>query len=251
MGRGRRDFEDFEDFYEEDFRDDLYSSQIRIEDLDSCGYSDESYINSLFERNNIVGFYKDEEHARSIPSTDGFEPDEIEEHLRDYLKYFSKEERDFIMLNFVLGKSQVELMELFGKTQPALCNDSNRIKKEIHTIEEIRKISPETLKFLISEDTGLNYFSRDVLLVFFYSMSVTKTAKIMGVNPMLCRARIESSIKALGELGYDEIYGYFQYILDNLNKIKRTVVEEFEDKKTSRLDYSDGHLLQEFSFDEQ
>lgn len=239
-----------------DFDDDEneeQEQQIYLEDIEnmSDGYNDDEYVSSLFERNNIVGFYKDEEHNDSSFATDGYEPNEIEEYLHEYFKFFSKEERDFILLNFIMRKSQVELMEIFRKTQPALCNDSNRIKKEIRVIKKIKEFSETTLKFLLSEDNGLNYFSRDVLLVFFYSMSVTKTSKIMGINPMLCRSRIERSIDSLKRLGHIEIFNYFQYILDNLNKIKRTVSDEFDDcKKTSHLDYSDGHLLQEFNFDE-
>lgn len=226
--------------------------QRYIEDVEDSeeGCDDDSYVSSLFRNNNIVGFYKDEEHPDQGYSIDGYEPDEIEEYLHDYLKFYSKEERDFILLNFVMGKSQVELMEIFRKTQPALCNDSNRIKKEIKVIMNIKDFSEEILKFLLSNDNGLNYFSRDVLVVFFYSMSVTKTSKILGVNPMLCRARIEKSIEGLKKAGHIKIYNYFQYILENLNKIKRAVSEEFGDKKTSRMDYSDGHLLQEFNFDE-
>lgn len=211
---------------------------------------DDNYIKSLFENNNIVGFYKDEEHPDQGYSTYGYEPDEIEEYLRDYLKFYSKEEKDFILLNFVMGKSQVELMEIFRKTQPALCNDSNRIKKEIKVIMNIKDFSEEILKFLLSNDNNLNYFSRDILTVFFYSMSATKTSKILGINPMLCRARIEKSIEELKNTGNIKIYNYFQYILENLNKIKRTVSDKLEDKKTSQIDYSDGHLLQEFNFDE-
>ncbi len=242
------DYEDDENFQDEDFLESnsSYAGENGNEDDDYGEEEDFSFLG----RNDIVGFYQNEEHSEVGFSTDSWSIDEIEICLKDYFRFFSKEEKDFIYLNFLLGKSQVELAEFFGKTQPALCNDSNRIKREIKIAKKLKNLSQKVLDFLLQEKTGLNHFTRDILLVFFYSMSVTKVAKIMGLNSMLCRARIKSAVKSLKELGYDEIYDYFQYILENLNKIKRNVSSELENKAVSKLDYTDGHLSQEFNFNE-
>lgn len=237
---------------QDDFNDDFIESndenvQIRWEDVEET--SDNEYVHSLFEKNNIVGFYKDEQPIEQGFSTDGYDIDEIERYLSEYLRFYSKEERDFIYLNFLLGKSQVELMEIFKKTQPALCNDSNRIKRESGIVKKLKGCSREVTEFLSKDNQKLNYFTKKVLLIFFYSMSVTKTSKILGLNPMLCRARIESSIETLKEIGENKIYSYFQYILENLNKLKRTVSKDLFKSKLSKSDYSDGNKLQEFDFD--
>lgn len=249
------DSDSYENFYfDEKSEDEL--ADWRGEDDPDWNEDEEDYewgddINEVMGRNDVVGFYQDEEHAESSGfSMDSWGIEEIESRLKDYFKFFSKEERDFIYLNFLLGKTQVELAEFFNKTQPALCNDSNRIKKEIGIVKKLKNLSEKVLEFLTTDGTGLNYFTRDILLVFFYSMSVTKVAKIMGLNSMLCRSRIEAAIKQLKDLGHDEIYDYFQYILENLNKIKRNVSDELSNQKISKLDYTDGHLSQEFNFDE-
>ena len=65
---------------------------------------------------------------------------------------------------------------------------------------------------------------------------------------MLCRSRIERAVETVRNMGYEKIYGYFQYILDNLNKIKKDVVEELTEKAPCRRDYASGHLSQEFDF---
>lgn len=249
------EMEEEDDFHlkdEEDEENDLDHDKESKQDEDWEDYSDddERYVHSLCSKT-VAGYYKDEEELDFGYSLSGWEIDDIEETLKDYLKFFSKEERDFIYLNIILGKSQVELAEFFGKTQPALCNDSNRIKKEIKIIMNLKDQSQKVLQFLIKDGTGLNYFTREILLVFYNSMSVTKTARIMGLNSMLCRARIEEAIEKLKELGWDEIYSYFQYILENLNKIKRNVSDELTSSQTvSKCDYTDGHLLQEFDFDD-
>ena len=209
---------------------------------DSSFISMSDEIGEMFQNNRVVGFYEDEESIDELPSFSEFSVEEIEAVLKDYFRFFSLEERDFIYLNLIGGKSQTELAEIFEKTQPALCCDSNRIKEEIGVIKMMKNCRPEVIEFLSKERTGLNYMERNILLVFFYSVSITKSAYIMKINAMLCRSRIESTVKKLETLGYKKIHDYFSYILEHLNKIKATTVDESLVKTPPRKwDYTSGY----------
>lgn len=208
---------------------------------DSELVSDE--VEEMFRNNRVVGFYEDEESIDELPSFSEFSIEEIEDILKDYFRFFSLEERDFIYLNLIGGKSQTDLAEIFGKTQPALCCDSNRIKEEIEVIRMMKQVRLEVIEFLSQERTGLNYMERNILLVFFYSVSITKSAYIMRINAMLCRSRIENAVNKLETLGHKKIHDYFSYILEHLNKIKATKIDEALVKSPPRKwDYTSGYV---------
>ena len=214
-------------------------------------YSDEDdaeYVNKMFSKNRVVGFYENEEELEIQPSFSDYSIDEIEMYLSPYFRYFSKEELDLIYMNFIGGKTQVDLTKLFNKTQPAICSDSSRIRKEIGIIKNILGFSKEVMDFLTDESIRISNQHRSVLLAFFYSCSIIKTSQIIGINSMLCRSRIEKAIEIVRNMGYEKIYDYFQYILENLNKIKKDVAEELVEKPPCKRDYASGHLSQEFDF---
>ena len=137
----------------------------------------EKEIEELFSNNRVVGYYENEDSIDERPSFSEFSIEEIEAILKPYFSYFSPEEKDFIYLNLICGKSQTELAEFFGKTQPALCCDSNRIKEEISVVRKMKGARDEVFEFLSTEHTGLNYNERNVLLIFFTNMSITKIGR--------------------------------------------------------------------------
>lgn len=213
--------------------------QVEVDDL---SLATEEEVEELFQNNRIVGFYENEDSIEELPSFSESSIEEIEYVLRDVLRFFSPEELDFIYLNLILGKSQTELTEIFDKTQPALCCDSNRIKEEIGVVRKMREAREEVLEFLSREKTGLNYMERNVLTVFFYSLSITKSAYILQINAMLCRARIEATIKKLETLGYEKMFNYFNYVLEHLNKLKTSVSEKLKNNTSSKWDYTSGYV---------
>ena len=87
-----------------------------------------------------------------------------------------------------------------------------------------------------------------ILTVFFYSTSITKTAQLLGITPMLCRARVEKAVERLKGLGHDSIYSYFQYILENLNKVKKEVSAGFAVRAPANRDYPSGRVAQTLPF---
>lgn len=236
----------------DDFDIEESSESDSWEDSDTSteeGFSE--FVHEVFGRNDIVGYYADEEHSETLYDHVDYSIEEIVECLRKYLRYFTLEERDIIYMNLIAGKAQVDIAPLFGKTQPAVCNDVKRIKDEISLIRSVQGANEEVLEFLMKDGNGLSYMYRDVLLTFFYSMSITKTAQIIGINAMLCRTRIESALKKVHELGQEKVEGYFQTILKEMNKIKKELSDDIAKKPVAKWDYTSGYVSQSFNFEEE
>lgn len=196
----------------------------------------------------VAGLYEDEVQLEPLCSADAFSPAEIEEHLENYFRFFSKSDMDLIYMNFIGNKTQIDLQNIFHKTQPAISCTSDRIKEQIGIIVKIQSVIDEFISFISDPEIKLSYRDKNILLVFFYSTSIIKTGQIIGINPMLCRSRIDNAMKHLNETGHDRIYAYFEYILENLNKVKKDVSEELTLKKPGKYDYTSGHVSQELPF---
>ncbi len=204
-------------------------------------------IAELFGRNDIVGFYENEVHEEGLLSFESTPIEDIEEEIGDYFGLLTREERDFIYLNFLRRKTQVELTEIFGKTQPALCNDAERIREEMAFLRRRHAVTDMVVAFLTDPRVRLSYNDRNILLAFFYSSSITKTAQIVGLNPMLCRVRIRRAVDILEGLE-KEIHGYFRSLLDNLNVAKKAVSDRLAGRRLGRRDYAGGFVSQELDF---
>lgn len=229
--------------------------QSLIADLDTrsipAEYAlDEDEPNEIFGRNNIAGFYADEEELTVLPNFADFAIEEIEEILTPYFHFYNNEEKDIIYLNLINGKTQTDLTKLFGKTQPALCSDVRRIKKEAQVIKVLKILSSMTLNFLADDELPITNQDRNLLTAFAYTMSIVKTSKVVGINSTLCRTRIEAAVKNIADLGNKRVYDYFCYILKHLNLIKKNLMEEIANSKPGKYDYSSGHISQEFNFGE-
>ena len=228
----------------------MRDTEYREANVEDMSADDREYIRELFGNDRIVGYYANEEKMESLPSADNYTCDEIENYLKGYFRFFNNEELDLIYMNFIGGKTQVDLQEFFRKTQPAICSDSNRIKETIGLVKVLAKGVDEVMDFLSDDSNWISYIDRNILMVFFYTTSITRTAQVIGINAMLCRSRIESAVNTLRARGgkYEKIYNYFQYILKNLNRLKKEVSEGAASKKIAKYDYPSGHLSQEFDF---
>lgn len=224
------------------------SLQDEIEDLFS-EQSETEEIESIINENIVAGIYENELQLEPLCSSDGWSPIEIEEHLESYFRFFSKSDMDLIYMYFIGTKTQVDLQNIFHKTQPAISCTVDRIQRQIGTIVKIQSMMDEFIYFISDPKVKLSYRDRDILLVFFYSTSIVKTSQIIGISHMVCRARIDEAMKAVKETGNKMIYDYFQYILNNLNKVKKDVSEEVIIEKIGKHDYPSGHVSQELPFE--
>ena len=196
----------------------------------------------------VAGLYENEVELQPLCTADDYSPEEIEDRLNAYFRYFSKSDMDLIYMNFIGDKTQVDLQEIFHKTQPAISCTSDRIKRQIGVVVKIQNVMDEFISFITDPNLKIPYRDKNILLVFFYSTSIIKTGRIIGINPMLCRARIDSALKLLKSYGHRRIYEYFSYILENLNKVKKDVSDDVIAKKPAKYDYPDGHVSQELPF---
>jgi ribosomal protein L30/L7E len=62
-----------------------------------------------------------------------------------------------------------------------------------------------------------------MLVLFFYTTSISKTARLLGINNITCRSHLWTIVNRLLSQGHNDIYNMFKYIMGNLNKIKKYV----------------------------
>lgn len=231
-------------------REDETSSEIEamFHSWQNTSGDEEEEISSYVNEKVVNGMYENEIELEQLNSADSFSPMEIEEHLESYFRFFSKSDMDLIYMNFIGDKTQIDLQEIFHKTQPAISCTADRIKEQIGVIVKIQNVIDEFIYFITDPNVKLTNRDRNILLVFFYSTSIAKTAQIIGVNSMICRTRIDSALNRLIEGGHTKIYNYFKFILENLNKVKKDLTEEIASKKPGKYDYSSGHVSQELPF---
>jgi hypothetical protein len=67
-----------------------------------------------------------------------------------------------------------------------------------------------------------------MLVLFFYSTSIVKTARLLGINNITCRSHLNTIVNRLLANGYNDMYDLFKYIMSNLNNIKKHVPSESE-----------------------
>lgn len=204
----------------------------------------DAYDRSLFKEYVEAGYYVAEPLVEVVPSVADYAIEDIAESLEPYFRFFTKEDLDIIYLNFMGRKTQVDLQAFFGKSQPAICSGSYRIREAAKVVARLAAVADDFIEFLRDPELRLDYRDRNILTVFFYSTSITKTAQLVGITPMLCRARVDKAICRLKERGYDKIYGYFRYILEHLNKIKKEVAADFAGRRLANRDYPTGRVAQ-------
>lgn len=209
---------------------------------------EEDDVSELFERNDIVGFYSDEVHEEQLNSCKGIGVEVIEESVGKYFRFFNNSERDLIYMSMICGKTQADVAAIFNKTQPAMCVDAIKIRDEITIARNVLESMDEVHDYLLEKDAVLTRNERNALIVFSYAFSITNTSRIMGLNPMLCRARIRQAIAKLNSSAPEKISVYFNSMLSNLNALRRRVPPTLKARKMSRQDYASGNMSRELDF---
>lgn len=190
------------------------------------GYDDEYYEEEFDEipQGKVVnGFLENEIEIECQTDITAYSNYELCEHLNSHFRFFGGKDMDIILLYFLSKKRQDEIMRILDKTQPAISYDVTRIKKQIEFVMRVVEFVDDFIVFIVDENIKLNTHERELLTVFFYSTSIIKTSKILGQNHITCRTHINNTINKLKELGYNEQYDFFSYLLNNLNKIKKQI----------------------------
>lgn len=146
-----------------------------------------------------------------------------QDHLSTLFKFLGKRDLDLVYMYYYLGKTQKELSEIFGQTQPAVFYSVKKIKKKLDFITYLLSVVDEFIYFLVNDADQFNKSGVDILVMLFFSTSFTKTSKTLGVNQITCRNRFDHVMNELKEKEYDDIVAIFDEILKNLNMVRKTL----------------------------
>ena len=148
---------------------------------------------------------------------------QINEYLDAYFRFFGKKDMDIIYLYFISKKKQEQIVQILGKTQPAISYDVSRIKQQMNFVVKLLSSVDDFIMFITDPENNLKTYDKEMLTVFFYTTSITKTAIVLGINTVSCRSHLNTIVNRLLSYGYNEMYNLFKYILSNLNKTKKTL----------------------------
>ena len=147
----------------------------------------------------------------------------MNEYLGNYFRFFGQKDMDIIYLYFLSGKKQEDMVRILGKSQPAISYDVTRIKEQIDFVIKIVSSIDDFIMFIVDDDNRLNTYDREMLTLFFYSTSIVKTSRLMGINNITCRSHLNTVVNRLLANGHVDMYNLFRYIMSNLNNIKKYV----------------------------
>lgn len=199
------------------------------ESEDSVMKEDYAYSESEFEdgycvkEQYVVGYSINEAEISERASRDSYTNWEVNEYLGNYFRFFGQKDMDIIYLYFLSNKKQEDLVKILGKSQPAISYDVTRIKEQIDFVIKLVSSIDDFIMFIVSDDNQLNTYDREMLTLFFYSTSIVKTSRLMGINNITCRSHLNTIVNRLLTNGFVDMYNLFKYIMSNLNNIKKYV----------------------------
>ena len=183
-------------------------------ELDGEYHPDEQYV---------AGYSANEMEITEKVNRDSYTNWEVNEYLGNYFRFFGQKDMDIIYLYFLSGKKQEDLVRILGKSQPAISYDVTRIKEQIDFVIKLVSSIDDFVMFIVDDDNRLNTYDREMLTLFFYSTSIVKTSRLMGINNITCRSHLNTVVNRLLTNGHVDMYNLFKYIMSNLNNIKKYV----------------------------
>ena len=183
-------------------------------ELDGEYHPDEKYV---------AGYSANEMEITEKVNRDSYTNWEVNEYLGNYFRFFGQKDMDIIYLYFLSGKKQEDLVRILGKSQPAISYDVTRIKEQIDFVIKLVSSIDDFVMFIVDDDNRLNTYDREMLTLFFYSTSIVKTSRLMGINNITCRSHLNTVVNRLLTNGHVDMYNLFKYIMSNLNNIKKYV----------------------------
>lgn len=183
-------------------------------ELDGEYHPDERYV---------AGYSVNEMEIAEKANRDSYTNWEVNEYLGNYFRFFGQKDMDIIYLYFLSGKKQEDLVKILEKSQPAISYDVTRIKEQIDFVIRLVSSIDDFIMFIVDDDNRLNTYDREMLTLFFYSTSIVKTSRLMGINNITCRSHLNTVVNRLLSNGHVDMYNLFKYIMSNLNNIKKYV----------------------------
>ena len=186
---------------------------------------DESELDGEYhpEERYVAGYSVNEMESEEKVNRDSYTNWEVNEYLGNYFRFFGQKDMDIIYLYFLSGKKQEDLVKILRKSQPAISYDVTRIKEQIDFVIKLMSSIDDFIMFIVDDDNKLNTYDREMLTLFFYSTSIVKTSRLMGINNITCRSHLNTVVNRLLSNGHVDMYNLFKYIMSNLNNIKKYV----------------------------
>ena len=186
---------------------------------DYCDDPDAEYPREKY----VAGYSVDEMEVQERATRDSYTNWEVNEYLGNYFRFFGQKDMDIIYMYFLSGKKQEDLVKILGKSQPAISYDVTRIKEQIDFVIKLVSSVDDFIMFIVDDSNGLNTYDREMLTLFFYSTSIVKTSRLMGINNITCRSHLNTVVNRLLSNGHVDMYNLFKYIMSNLNNVKKYV----------------------------
>ena len=177
----------------------------------------------------VAGYSVNEVEMPEKATRDSYTNWEVNEYLGNYFRFFGQKDMDIIYMYFLSGKKQEDLVKILGKSQPAISYDVTRIKEQIDFVIKLVSSVDDFIMFIVDDSNGLNTYDREMLTLFFYSTSIVKTSRLMGINNITCRSHLNTIVNRLLSNGHVDMYNLFKYIMSNLNNIKKYVARGEEE----------------------
>lgn len=161
-----------------------------------------------------------------------YDVSQLKDNIHDTLRFLNYYDWDLIYLTYLAKKKQVDLAKILDQTQPSVSYNLSRIRKQIQFV----------YFFLANIDIIVNYlrktkdftlFQKEVLLVFFYSLTSAKAAVIFNMHPITFKNRLVLILEKLSKCS-PQIYDIFMFVFHNENKIKKTPFIENKKQKARK-----------------
>lgn len=171
----------------------------------------------------VVGYYEDEEAIVQMPDRSEYSNWEVNESLGNYFRFFGSKDMDIVYLYFLSRKRQDEIMTILGKSQPAVSYDVTRIRQQIEFVMRMIEAVDDFIMFITDPANPMRTFDKEILVVFFYTTSIVKTARLLKIKNVTCRSHLSTIVNHMQADGYQSMYELFKYIMSNLNNVKKYV----------------------------
>lgn len=179
----------------------------------------------------VAGYLENEIQIITANDRDSYTNWEVNEYLDSYFRFFGQKDMDTVYLYFISKKKQEEIMTILGKSQPAVSYDVSKIREQIDFIVKIISSVDDFIMFITDPENKMKTSDKEMLTLFFYTTSIAKTARLMGINNISCRSHLNTIVNKLLSRGYNDMYNLFKYIMNNLNYVKKYVARNDEQQE--------------------
>jgi len=155
-----------------------------------------------------------------LSTLQSLEPEDVKRN-KSFFRFLNDKDRDILYLVFIAKKKQGSVCKLLRRVQPLLAYDVRKIKERVRFIAYLHEVFDIFSDFVENQMDDYPDGTSDILVLMFYTTSLTLTAKILGVNQCRIRTAFEAALERMIELEQWDAYEIFSVICRNKNKIKR------------------------------